>query len=38
MNREWDGNWQQEERRLEPAIILTLTLGMGIAAFLAIIS
>jgi hypothetical protein len=38
MNREWDGNWQHEERRFEPALVLTLTLGIGIAAFLALVS
>ncbi len=31
----WHSDWQREERRFEPAIVLTLTLGMAIAAFLA---
>jgi hypothetical protein len=34
----WEHNWQEDERRFEPAIVLTLTLGMAIAAFLAMIS
>jgi len=31
----WQDDWQRQEKRFEPAIILTLTLGMAIAIFLA---
>lgn len=35
MMEKLDYNWQREDRRLEPAIILTLMLGVAVAAFLA---
>jgi hypothetical protein len=30
-----DSNWQSEDRRPEPAILLTVVLGLAIATFLA---
>lgn len=38
MMQRLDYNWQREDRRVEPAIILTVILGVAIATFLASIA